>query len=115
MFYIGQKVVCINATPIPFGTSMWWKGKTWISSGEMDGLTEGKIYTVRGFFKETASPSSPENKLGIYLEEIHRQIHHEGEVPFRSTRFRPLVEAKTSEGYSILQKILDDATEKEKV
>lgn len=80
-FHVGQKVVCVDDAP---------RG----SEGcRRDGIFEGEIYTIRviefcPFRKE----------FGVSLNEVTAPIHpyYGTECLFRATRFRPLVERKTS-------------------
>jgi hypothetical protein len=93
-FYAGQKVVCIDADT----------GNDKRFNGKLDGLTEGRVYTIRKveppplkwlvWYPDLALP----NKLWVFLEEIVRPIHAKGtfEVGYRSDRFRPLVETDIS-------------------
>jgi len=87
MFTVGQKVVCVDAFP---------QGRTGFNSC-MNGLTEGRVYTVRG----VAVVDPPGLELGaelcIWTEEIYRK-HYPfwgGETPYLASRFRPVVEKKT--------------------
>ena len=84
MFYVGQKVVCINDDGM-LGHKLAAK----VSSLPV----RGSIYTVR----DVVSPDEISPCLGLLLEEIIGEIHpgwHE-EYGFRSDRFRPIVERKT--------------------
>lgn len=81
MFWIGQKVVCINA---------------WMNFH----LKEGTVYTVTG--KRTVN-SYP----GLLLAEV---AHYNRNLPFDTWRFRPLVEKSTDTGFAILREILDRET-----
>lgn len=104
MFYVGQKVVCIDAS---MHTDDWNAGiKRQIN---LDGLTKGKIYTIRNLIINEGNPRlSP---ILIQLEEIIRRkiFNWEGivrEAAYHSDRFKPLIEKTTD--ISIFQKILLD-------
>lgn len=77
MFKVGQKVVCVDASPT--------------TSGLRCALTEGFVYTVSGI-----EDFELQGVGGIYVAEatgIDDAFHHPA---FRITRFRPAVERKTS-------------------
>lgn len=82
MFVVGQKVVCIDNVPRA--------APPWINYiGGMDGLTKGRIYTVREVglisFIDGYSPC-------IRVAEIVRPTD---DGPYLACRFRPVVERKT--------------------
>ena len=104
MFYVGQKVVCINAKD------------THSHPNNIQELTEGAIYTVRWVGSKEAS----EDGLGIKLVEVMRYVLslsgeriREEDMPFDATRFRPLVEKKTD--ISIFTEMLNLKKVEEKV
>src|SRR5580704_15796196 len=77
-FHIGMKVVCINDKP---------EG----GHGDMDGLTEGQIYTIRWMGENTHPECGTE--YCIRVEEIWRGMcpkHRMFDVPYRADRFRPV-------------------------
>jgi hypothetical protein len=86
MFYVGQKVVCVDASPADDGTPVT--------------IRHGDTYTISGF-------DQVPNFLGghgVYLWEAEAHDHFGvigGELwfiggAFRASRFRPVVERKTS-------------------
>lgn len=80
MFYVGQKVVCVDAAMTQ-------------RSGKIV-LQEGTVYTVRWVGKHNKRhPRRPElsNGIGLLLVEVKRQT----ETPFSSLRFRPAQIRKT--------------------
>lgn len=85
-FHVGQKVVCINDT---------FKN---VSIDQL--IRKGQIYTVRwvGMYSHYVDGEF----LGIKLEEIHRgdddgpEGYGAADMPYRASRFRPLVEDKIS-------------------
>jgi hypothetical protein len=85
MFRIGQKVVCVDDGPTIFG--------------DPSEVVKDAVYTVT---KVHASPD-PYGQYGISLAEIKSgNGYRDG---FRSTRFRPVVERKTS--IEIFQRMLN--------
>lgn len=82
-FYVGQKVVCVEASPRADYTP--WK----VSIFDMEGLTEGRIYTVRAV-------SVQRGVSVIFVIEINRRWKVDGrEQGYAAVRFRPIVERKT--------------------
>lgn len=98
MFYVGQKVVCINDQTID--------PKPGARPAQLDGITRGRVYTIRHV---SAAPFH-----GIRLVEIFRcQPRYYGggymvDLPYDASRFRPVVERKTD--ISIFHRILRDAS-----
>jgi hypothetical protein len=91
MFHVGQKVVCVN------------DGKR----GDYRGPKKGETYTVREI-----AECPIENDCGLRLYEIVGETVQVVtgeilEVAFRTSRFRPLIERKssTSTGFEILDGI----------
>jgi hypothetical protein len=85
-FYVGQKVVCIDDK---------------FKNVSIDQLNrEGQIYTVRwvGMYNHYIDGEF----VGIKVEEIHRgnddgpEGYGAADMPYRATRFRPLVKDKIS-------------------
>jgi hypothetical protein len=72
VFYVGQKVVCVDAKPRKF------KPK----------LIEGNIYTIVGFSKKSKDGT-------VFLHEVKAEHEDEGWGFYRD-RFRPVVEKKTN-------------------
>ena len=110
-FYVGQKIVCIDNAIKNAGATVviGIDGIAHGTTGNMDGLQTGQIYSIRDF-----GVCWDTGGLGIFLNEIIRPL--EGapvEVPYRATRFRPLIERKTD--ISALQRICDDITNKQPV
>ena len=92
MFYVGQKVVCVDAErPKMF---RWSK----------DHLTKNAVYTVRKVGMITGGGSS-----GICLHEVMLWT----DSPFNQRRFRPIVEKKTD--ISIFTEILNHKSFTDKV
>lgn len=79
MFRVGQKVVCIDDRE-PIILPGYLPG--------MDGLTRGRIYTVR----RAGLCSEYDGRPAICLYEINRLF----DSPYWAHRFRPIVERKTS-------------------
>lgn len=83
MFYVGQKVVCINAQDTD-------------AENEKE-LSKGAIYTIRWSgvwgYKGVLKPRPCVRLLGI--ERIEPRVVGMGDVPFRASRFRPITEHKT--------------------
>lgn len=100
MFRVGQKVVCVDS-----------KLPTHARNRNMDGLTEGAIYTIRA---TDVWCWVNDRYDGVYLVEIVRAVvpgcEHEPEVPFWKHRFRPVVERKTD--ISIFTAMLNNAPSK---
>jgi hypothetical protein len=97
MFHVGQKVVCVDATPNP-----GWSVGT---------LQKGAVYTIRwiGFY---AHPLH--HGIHVRLQEIIRPCGDDSgkkDTPYRVGRFRPLDERKTD--ISIFTAMLDDVKSKE--
>ena len=94
-FRIGQKVICVD----PNGTN---------KSGKPE-LIKGQIYTVIGI-EHFAGDQWLKPFLGLHLEGIPRQIESEfgrhSPVPFRSSRFRPVV--TLSEDIALFKAISED-------
>ena len=102
-FYVGQKIVCVDAK-IDRPEGMIIRGYATINN--LDGLTEGQVYTIRSIRRcwESEIP-------GFFLEEIIRPLDFDGEeAPYRSTRFRPLVERQTD--ITVFQQILHRVSNK---
>ncbi|MBD8555363.1 CAP-Gly domain protein [Rhizobium sp. CFBP 8762] len=81
-FYVGQKVVCIDAK--------YTKQQRVSLAIE---LVEGQIYTIRWLGPFTHYLDG--EFIGIKVAEIHRGADKEygyDDMPYRATRFRPLVE-----------------------
>ena len=93
MFRVGQKVVCVDDrdTPAYSSTAIY---RNFI--GGMNGLQEGRVYTVRALGEWPAAPGT----TGVWLVEIIRPITSHaaeefGEPPYAAARFRPAIERKT--------------------
>lgn len=96
MFYVGQRVVCVD-------DSLCQSNKELTYYGDLDGLTKGEIYTVRN------TDIDPFDNLPIIrVFEIKRGNGLEYEQPFElgflASRFRPIVERDTD--ISIFKKML---------
>ena len=88
-FHVGQKVVCVNDTPL-------------VEGGDLSGLKKGRIYTVRevGLYSPLA-PTVP----CIRIKEITNRPKIKGvEWPYREYRFKPLEERKTD--ISVFERLL---------
>lgn len=93
MFYVGQKVVCVEDRP-----HMFYKR----GSPAMDGLRKDTVYTVRavGIDPHWKTPA-------LWLVEIVRPIRgSKTEIGYDPRRFRPVVERKTD--ISIFKEILNN-------
>lgn len=93
MFYLGQKVVCINDTPqSPFRPCL-------------DGLTKGNVYTIR-WIGDYFDIYDQTTNLCIRVEEILRLLDNRyiQDMPYLASRFRPLIEKKTD--ISVFEKLL---------
>ncbi|MBN9137119.1 MULTISPECIES: CAP-Gly domain protein [Phyllobacterium] len=103
-FYIGQKVVCIDD-----------KFKN-VSIDQL--IRKGQIYTVRwvGMYKHYVDGEF----VGIKVEEIHRgnddgpEGYGAADMPYRATRFRPLVKDKIGSLRKLLAPKPDAPVEPEK-
>src|SRR5690349_16331156 len=99
MFYVGQKVVCVDASVEGYG------------HGRLDHphrLHEGEIYVVR---KVGFSPQFGEDDiLVLWLEGVTRINMFEQDVGYAAARFRHLVERKTD--ISIFTDMLKPKTER---
>lgn len=89
-FYVGQKVVCVNAESTP--------GREWLDA---ELLVENAVYSVREIRWNPVT-----NRPNLLLNEIRRnqetnRVQFFGYAPYR---FRPLVEKKTD--ISIFTKML---------
>ncbi len=80
-FKIGQKVVCVDDVV----------NHPHVSWGEYP-IHKGQIYVIRGICPNFHHPSQGVVS-GVRLEGIHRP---RTDCPYRKSRFRPLVETKTS-------------------
>ena len=110
-FYVGQKIVCIdNTLKNGRGEIIVGVRGTHRAVGDLDGLQIGQIYSIRGF-----GESWETGELGVFLNEIIRPLEPGGpdEIPYRISRFRPLIERKTD--ISAFQRICDDITNKQPV
>lgn len=89
MFYVGQKVVCVDDTP---------------RSQKTYGLTRGRIYNVRGICENARG------EVGLQLEEIliPEKLMNGDERGFYVDRFRPIQERKTD--ITVFTEILRKAT-----
>jgi hypothetical protein len=103
-FRIGQLVVCIDdsiqESGIVFSKRLH---KPFLLRGDLNGLTRGQIYTVRGIDLDWV-----DEKPVLFLEEIIRpKLHHEhAETGFLASRFRPVQERKSQTDISIFLKML---------
>ncbi len=80
-FRVGQKVVCVDDKPL--GNEGY----------RAHGIYEGSVYTIRHI-----ELCPVKNQTGVLLVEIINPTHLilGGECLFRASRFRPVVERKTS-------------------
>lgn len=100
-FRVGQKVVCVDGSPTDL-------------RGHCD-LTKGAIYTVRwvGQYDCNVWPAGRRcgpgalfvRVAGIVRDATPMGFPDHTDVPFSVTRFRPLIERKTSTGFEILDEI----------
>lgn len=104
-FYVGQKVVCVDGVAHhKYITGLYPKVR-----GDLDGLTEGSVYTVRavGRWHPKGGPS-------VWLQEITRPIKTSaamsfGEPGYAVQRFRAVVERKTD--ISVFKAMLNSSDE----
>lgn len=101
MFRVGQRVVCVDVSACPEG-SVPWK----IITNGLDGLTEGRVYTIRAI-------GGFAGRDQVWLYEIIRPLvgsigKKYGECGYRPSRFRPVVERKTD--ISVFTEILRRAS-----
>lgn len=99
-FYIGQKVVCINNTPMFPGENL-------------NGLRKNAVYTIRwhGFISLGYFPS----EYKVRVEELYRKKRSNSimeDLPYLAHRFKPLREKPTS--IEVFERLLHPK-EKEKV
>lgn len=86
-FYVGQEVCCVDDK----AHDKFMVRPT--LNKEMNGLTKGIVYTIRGFHPKPRAFGA----VGIYLNEIDRGSNRDGlEAPFHSYRFRPVVKTDIS-------------------
>jgi hypothetical protein len=107
-FVVGQKVVCIDDDPKTYTRP----GLSY--TGDLDGLTRGKIYTIRGIY--VGSIATPDNNaVCLYLNEIVRPVSFlvQREAGYRAARFRHVREIKTD--ISVFNEILRKANEENKI
>jgi hypothetical protein len=99
MFYVGQKVVCVDADPQP-------SFQPWVATSELNGLKESGVYTVARVGDYRGVPV-------LWLAEIRRPIRphlcHHGEPGYNRKRFRPAV----STDISIFTAMLNPAPRRE--
>lgn len=96
---IGARVICINVD-IGLIHHLYPEVKSW--EGTLNGLTKGKIYTIRNVY------TGKKEELLINLYEIIRPVEKEGiETGFYIHRFRPLVTKTIKEDLSIFTPFLD--------
>lgn len=94
MFYIGQKVVCVDDSQ---------------ETGISVPLTEGKIYEITSIRRKGDAIG-----IQVYGVNIERQIGRNMiyEDHFAAERFRPIIENKTD--ISVFTEILDDVNKRAK-
>lgn len=87
-FRVGQRVVCVDARHRLVRVAT---------------LTERRVYTIRDVGEEKHYPG----EFWVYLEEIHNQLMWKDgtELGYDATRFRPIVERKTS--IKVFQRMLN--------
>lgn len=90
-FYVGMKVVCVDAGP-----NFW---------GEPVPLVENQIYVIRGI----VSKPDCDGDTGLHLVGVEHRPNRTGCSSFKASRFRPLIERSTETGMAILRKVADDA------
>lgn len=106
-FYVGQKVVCLDAEP-----HLRYMPPGFNGIGDLDGLTEGAVYTVRRVGRRHPADPMPNS---LWLEELRRPLRVEtcimlGEAGFDPRRFRPVVERKTD--ISVFQAMLNPSSDR---
>lgn len=96
MFYVGQKVVCINDT-VELALGLARSTVTFV--GGLDGLTKGQVYTIKEIIDDKTF-SYKEKVLILVLDEIIRPVDTVKPANyspgFISYRFRPLKETDIS-------------------
>jgi len=103
-FYVGQKVVCVDD-----------KFKN-VSIDQI--IRQGQIYTIRwiGMYQHYVDGEF----VGIKVEEIHRgnddgpEGYGAADMPYRASRFRPLVKDKIGALRKLLTPMPDDRDESKK-
>ena len=107
MFYVGQKVVCVDARARP--------GKYW--ARHQGKLVEGRVYTVaRGTYAHPTLASEV-----IDLVEVQCNRLNSGDPAFRAARFRPVTDISDLQAIVAEQlagkprKIKDDQFDKQRV
>ena len=105
MFYVGQKVVCIDNTPQPNS----------LDFGDGERPLVGNIYTITFIFKDIATGS---NVLCFHLAEIRRdnlsrEMWDNEDIGYGAFRFKPLIEKKTD--ISIFKALINPVNHKELV
>lgn len=94
---VGDKLVCVDA-------ESHGKYTSWVTIGDLDGLTAGETYTIRKI-----APYGYDGKVCVWLNEIVRPLRgnvcqQHGECGFDPRRFRPVQKRKTD--ISIFQRLL---------
>lgn len=88
-FHVGQKVVCVNVRPGPFGFAAVL-------------LTKDREYIISEIY-----PFEPH---GIRVEGV--TMFEADRDWFMAARFRPVIERKTETGMAVLRKVAADASKK---
>lgn len=80
-FFIGQKVVCVDAEEHDRYRPSWWPPGDGLG---LDGLTEGEIYTIRGVGEYAGA-------IYVQLMELKRYRDYEpnADIGYAPQRFRP--------------------------
>ena len=103
MFYVGQKVICVDASISDKYLPAVPSYNSWVN--DLDGLTEGVVYTIAGTADFFGAPV-------VFVAEIKRPPHSDGsESGYAAARFRPVVQKKTD--ISVFTKMLKDTKAKE--
>jgi hypothetical protein len=103
MFWIGQKVVCINDGDIeglPGATGLWY---------DDEAIHKGRIYTISGVLPDPVYP----DRIIVTLFEVKRRTNCysiAAYLGYAIERFRPLVEKKTD--ISIFTELLNSVNHK---
>lgn len=100
-FRVGMKVVCIDDSDHLERTPPL--GFKW--AGDLDGLTEGKVYTIRSIYSHPVT-----GDLGVEINEIVRAYvataayHVSG---FAAWRFRPLVTRSQAQDIAMIRELVE--------
>lgn len=101
-WHVGMKVVCVDDYPGGYEA----RPDIFEYSDGLDGLTWGRVYTIRAI-----GPDQEDGSLSVWLDEIHRPLERGYETGYAVERFRPVQHRATD--ISIFTAMLTGAKERE--